>query len=103
MQEETINNKIFISIILPCYNEEAILEINVNTIVDYLENYNKYEWEIVIIDDGSADKTGEIADRIEKNFSNINVIHHPINLNLGKALQTGFCNTKQSFNLILHL
>jgi len=91
---QDIHKQPFISIILPCYNEEEILEVNVNVIINYLENKTKYKWEIVIIDDGSKDKTGEIADNLEKSYNSIKVIHHPTNLNLGSALQTGFYNTK---------
>ncbi len=90
-----------ISIILPCYNEEAILKKHVDVIINYLESNIKYEWEIVIINDGSADKTGEIADNIENNYSNIKVIHHPTNLNLGNALQTGFRNSKGDIIVVM--
>jgi glycosyltransferase involved in cell wall biosynthesis len=87
--------KTFISIILPCFNEEAILELNFNSISEFIENRSsKYQWEIIIIDDGSTDKTGEIADRIENQNANVRVIHHPVNLKLGHALQTGFKNAK---------
>ena len=55
-------NKPFISIIAPCYNEEAILELNINTIIKYMEGRDqKYQWEILIINDGSKDATGAIA------------------------------------------
>ena len=85
----------FISIILPCYNEEAILASTLNTVIKYLECRNhKYEWEILIVNDGSRDKTGEIADSYADNRSNIRAIHHPVNLNLGRALQTGFRHAK---------
>ncbi len=85
----------FISIVLPCYNEEAILENNLNIVVSYLESKNQqFNWEIIIIDDGSKDKTGSIADRYENENQKIRVIHHPTNLNLGNALKTGFKNAK---------
>ena len=80
-----------ISIVLPCYNEEAILENNLKTIMDFMDTRrDKYNWEIVIINDGSTDKTGVLAEVIAEKSSQIQVIHHPVNLNLGRALQTGF-------------
>ena len=86
-------NKVFVSIILPCYNEEAILEANVSKVVEYMDTKSfKYKWEILLINDGSKDKTGEIANGLAKKYSAIRVIHHPVNLNLGHALQTGFKN-----------
>lgn len=103
MQETPINKRPFISIILPCYNEEVILEINVNSIINYLENKTKYRWEIVIVNDGSRDKTGVIANNLENNYSSIKVIHHPTNLNLGRALQTGFCYTSGDIIVVMDI
>ena len=89
MTQQTINNNSelpFISIVLPCYNEEAILENNLDIIIAYMEGKNhEYLWEIVLIDDGSKDRTGIIADKYENDNENIRVIHHPTNLNLGNA------------------
>ena len=98
------NEKHFLSIILPCYNEEGILQINLDVILNYLESKNdKYQWEIVLIDDGSKDKTGTIADEYEKQYSNIRVIHHPTNLNLGNALKTGFKNAKGDIIVVMDI
>jgi len=96
--------KPFISIVLPCYNEEAILQENLNAVIYYLNSKNeKYRWEILIVNDGSKDKTGEIANNFEIHNSNIRVIHHPTNLNLGHALQTGFCNSKGDIIVVLDI
>jgi glycosyltransferase involved in cell wall biosynthesis len=93
-----------ISIILPCYNEEAILQTNINTINNYLKSEKvKYQWEILIINDGSKDKTGKIADELSNQLDNLRVIHHPSNLNLGRALQTGFQNSKGDILVVLDI
>lgn len=92
-----------ISIVLPCYNEEAIIQKNVSAIIGYLENIGKYNWEIVIVNDGSKDKTGELANQLEKENNKVKVIHHPVNLNLGHALQTGFCNSKGNIIVVLDI
>ncbi|MEO7834862.1 MAG: glycosyltransferase family 2 protein [Ginsengibacter sp.] len=95
-------NKPFVSIVIPCYNEEAILKNNLNSIVDFMQERNsRYDWEIVIIDDGSKDKTGEIAENFSKENNNVRVIHHPTNLNLGNALKTGFKNSKGNIIVVL--
>ena len=95
-------NKPFISIILPCFNEEAILELNVDTIRTFIESRSsKYVWEILIINDGSHDTTGIIADELAKQDEHVRVIHHPSNLNLGNALQTGFRNAKGEIIVVL--
>jgi glycosyltransferase involved in cell wall biosynthesis len=95
-------NKAYISVVLPCYNEEAILTSHIGTILDYMETKSlKYDWEILIINDGSKDKTGEIADELAQKNDSIRVIHHPTNLNLGHALQTGFKNSKGDIVVVL--
>jgi len=97
-------NKPFVSVVIPCYNEEAILQISLDVIIEYLNSKNyKYEWEILLIDDGSKDKTGEITDEFAEKNKNIKVIHHPINLNLGRALQTGFRNSKGDIIVVLDI
>jgi dolichol-phosphate mannosyltransferase len=98
------NEKPFVSLVLPCYNEEAILKNNIDIIVLYLNSKNeKYEWEIIIIDDGSKDNTGDIADSFERENEHIRVIHHPTNLNLGNALKTGFKNAKGDIIVVLDI
>lgn len=97
-------DKAFVSIVIPCYNEEAILKINLSSIIAYMiSKEEKYRWEILIIDDGSKDKTGDIADEFEKDNEHIRVIHHPANLNLGNALKTGFYNSKGDINVVLDI
>jgi glycosyltransferase involved in cell wall biosynthesis len=92
----------FISIVLPCYNEEAILPGNLTAIINYMDNNrDKYRWEIIIVNDGSKDKTGEIADNFSNERDEIRVIHHPVNLNLGHALQTGFRHSKGNILVVL--
>ncbi len=94
----------FITIIAPCYNEEALLELNINTIAKYLaEKNNKYNWQILIINDGSKDKTAEIANRLAQQNPFINVIHHPTNLNLGNAIRTGFNNAKGDILVVMDI
>jgi len=97
-------SKPFVSIIAPCYNEEAILELNINTIIKYMEGKSdKYLWEILIINDGSKDATGIIANGLADKNSHIRVIHHPTNLNLGNALQTGFRNSKGEIIVVMDI
>ena len=99
-----ITTKPFVTLILPCYNEEAILQANLNLMISYLESKNyKYEWEILLINDGSKDKTGDIAEAFSEKDNRIRLIHHPTNLNLGNALQTGFCNAKGDILVVLDI
>ncbi len=95
-------NKTTLSIIVPCYNEEAILQASLDTIVNYMDTKCcKYAWEILLINDGSKDNTGVIADSYATLNNKIRVIHHPTNLNLGNALQTGFRNSRGEVIVVL--
>ena len=60
-----------ISIVIPVYNAELYLEECLNSVV--VQNFNEYE--IVIVDDGSADRSGEICDRYAQKHENISAIH----------------------------
>lgn len=86
-----MNNNKVLSLILPAFNESAIIEKNLNIIRDHMISLeNRYNWEIIIVNDGSSDNTGKLAEKIASGDKRIRVIHHPVNLNLGRALQTGF-------------
>ena len=94
--------KTFVSVVIPCYNEEAILQCNVNKVIDFLESKSeKYTWEVVLVNDGSKDNTGKLADELARQRSEVRVIHHPVNLNLGLALQTGFRNSRGEVIVVL--
>ena len=78
-----------LSVFLPCYNEEANLK---NTYLNVKENLEKNvsKYEIIIVNDGSKDKTGEIADKIAKHDHLVQVIHHNPNRGYGAAFKSGF-------------
>jgi glycosyltransferase involved in cell wall biosynthesis len=92
----------YVSVVLPCFNEEAILPGNLTRVIEYLDSKKEnFRWQIVIVNDGSKDETGEIADRFAKEESRIKVIHHPVNLNLGHALQSGFRHSDGDIIVVL--
>jgi dolichol-phosphate mannosyltransferase len=99
------NYKPFVTVVAPCYNEEAILALNIGTIASYMQQREqKYEWEILIVNDGSKDKTGAIANDLSKNSNGkIRVIHHPTNLNLGNAMKTGFANAAGDIIVVMDI
>lgn len=80
-----------LSILFPAYNESAIISDSVHKLRQYMQDYDSsLHWELVIVNDGSADDTGKIADELAGKFDNIIVVHHKKNRNLGSALCTGF-------------
>ncbi len=64
-----------ISIIIPCYNEEANLERGVlSQVVTFLE-LQPYEWEVIIVDDGSTDRSLELCEQFVSQNTNFKIIH----------------------------
>jgi len=81
-----------LSVVLPAYNEDENIESLVNRWLQYqgvLANDHGLAFRIVVINDGSVDKTREIAERLECTYSNLALINHPHNKGLGEAVKTG--------------
>jgi glycosyltransferase involved in cell wall biosynthesis len=77
-----------ISVFFPCYNEEGNVGRVVGRAKEVLEQMGA-DYEIIIVDDGSKDRTGQIADELAKRDNRIKVIHHSPNGGYGAALQSG--------------
>jgi len=77
-----------ISVFFPCYNEQDNIARTVQQSLGVLEKLDA-DFEVIIVNDGSTDKTGQIADQITKQNKNVKVVHHPENLGYGAALQSG--------------
>ena len=77
-----------LSVIMPALNEEANVEQAVRRTVSALER-GEGGFEIIVINDGSTDRTGEIADRLATLDSRIRVLHNERNLNYGISLKRG--------------
>ncbi len=78
-----------ISVFFPCFNEQDNVAHSVEEALVVLERLNA-DFEVIIVDDGSIDATGPIADEIAGRDSRVKVVHHPANLGYGAALQSGF-------------
>jgi dolichol-phosphate mannosyltransferase len=83
-----------ISAVLPAFNEEENIEAAVTRLAEALGSLVLADWEIIIVDDGSVDNTGLIADRLAGEDPRIRVFHHQPNLGYAEALKTGFANSK---------
>ena len=78
-----------ISIVIPVYNEEKVLEISYNKIKDILENIEQYDYEIVFINDGSKDGTFSILEKISNENNRVRVISFSRNFGQEAALTAG--------------
>jgi glycosyltransferase involved in cell wall biosynthesis len=80
-----------ISAVLPAFNEEENIETATKRTVEVLREIGLKDWEVIIVDDGSVDRTAEIADRLAaEDPSHIRAFHHEPNRGYAGALKTGF-------------
>jgi glycosyltransferase involved in cell wall biosynthesis len=87
---------ISISVFFPCHNEQDNIERVVQQALDVLPTISD-DYEIIIVNDGSADRTAEIADRLAEANPSIRVVHHHVNRGYGGALQSGFRNASKEW------
>jgi len=77
-----------LSVFFPAYNEEKNIKATVVTAVRVLKKIAE-EWEILVINDGSTDKTRAIVEKLSKKYKQVRLINHPQNRGYGAALKTG--------------
>jgi glycosyltransferase involved in cell wall biosynthesis len=89
-------NEVKYSIIIPVYNEEKVV-LEIIEEVKMVSSKLGIDYEIIIINDCSKDKSGKIIDQID----GIKAIHHTVNKGYGASLKTGIKNSKYDWILIL--
>ena len=82
-----------LTIVIPAYNEEHGLTKVLPELIENLEN----GWEVIVVDDGSTDKTAEIV----KGCKKIRLVKHPYNKGYGAALKTGIRAAKNEAILFM--
>jgi glycosyltransferase involved in cell wall biosynthesis len=85
-----------ISFFCPAYNDALNLPDLIPNVFKFLSENSK-KFEIIIIDDGAPDKTGEVADQLAQEFPNIKVIHHKKNKGYTATLKEGFETGKYDY------
>ena len=63
----------------------------------------KYKWEIILVNDGSRDATGRLAEEFAATHPQVKVLHHPTNFGMGQALISGFRHSRADYVITLDL
>jgi glycosyltransferase involved in cell wall biosynthesis len=93
-----------VSLVVPAYNEALIMPDNLIILYDYMQSLEwQYDWEMIIINDGSKDDTSWLADEFARLHSNVTVVHHRVNRGLGQALKTGFSQSQGDYIVVVDL
>lgn len=85
-----------LTIFFPCYNEEANVERMTRAAVDVARRVAD-DYEVIIVNDGSRDRTGDIADRLATEIPGVRAVHNRPNQGYGGALQRGFREATKSW------
>ena len=91
------NKEITLSVFFPAYFDEKNIDKVVHKAVAVLEEMQLKDYEVTIIEDGSPDKTGEVADRLAAEYPKVHVIHHKQNMGYGATLWEGFTTAKMDY------
>ena len=84
-----------LSIFFPAFNEQLNIESTVQKALDVAKGVKEIgKFEIIVVDDGSIDCTGEVAERLALEIPEVRVVHHERNRGYGAALKTGFYNSR---------
>lgn len=82
-----------VSIFFPVYKDENTVRRVTEKSIEVLKEIAD-EYEVIIIDDCSPDRSGEIADELAREYPFVRVIHHETNLGYGEAIRSGFAAAK---------
>lgn len=91
-------SEIYLSVIIPAYNEEKRIEKTVREIDKYLSKQN-YSYEIIVVNDGSKDKTAKIIENLKLQISNLRLIDNKENRGKGAVVKQGMLEAKGKYRL----
>lgn len=89
---------VYLSVVIPAYNEEKRIAKTLVKINDYFKKQS-YTSEIIVVDDGSTDRTVTVVEDQVKKINNLRIIMNNTNCGKGYSVKNGFLNAKGNFLL----
>ena len=92
--------EIYLSVIIPAYNEEKLIK---NTLIE-VGNFlfaQAYNYEIIIVDDGSKDKTFLVLEKLRSDCKNLTIIKNNRNMGKGYSVREAMLSAKGKFRLFM--
>ncbi len=95
----------YISVIIPAYNEEKNIIATLKVTIEYLVNKFKKDWELIVVDDGSSDRTyllsGDFIDASPEMRDNLKLLKNETNLGKGAAVRKGMMAAQGAIQLFM--
>ncbi len=91
---------ILISIVIPTFNEEKRISLTLRMIREYFSNKN-FQYEVVVVDDGSTDNTVDIVERNSQLFENFVLIENIKNMGKGYSVKKGMVEASGELKLFM--
>jgi dolichyl-phosphate beta-glucosyltransferase len=88
----------YLSVIIPAYNEERRLPKTLKEIDKYLRKQN-YQYEIIVVNDGSTDKTSLVLSNLQSQILNLKIIGYETNQGKGYAVRLGMSEAKGEYRI----
>jgi len=95
------SNKELVSVFIPAFNESENIPLLFEKVNRIAEKDSYFEYEIVIVDDGSTDNTAKMIREGSEKYNFVKAYYHKKNLGLTEAMRTGFPNCNGEFVLFL--
>lgn len=85
-----------LSVFLPAYNEQDNISNTVENVFTIIPSFAE-EFEVIVVNDGSVDNTGECLEALSRKYTNLRIITHETNKGYGAALKSGFRNSRYEY------
>lgn len=96
MINSSTSDNISLSVVIAIYNEEKLIEKQLNKTIDELKSF-KIDFELILVDDGSTDKTLQYIKPFSNRHEQVKIIENSINLNQGTSILRGFKAARKKF------